>query len=45
MKLRYIIDDKKYRFKPAFDTEMGVYVRTGVLNENGKDTGVDPFMA
>ena len=43
--MRYIIKDKKYRFASAFDTETGAYVRTGVLDENGKDTGVDPFMA
>lgn len=43
--MRYIIEDKKYRFKSAFDTKTGAYVRTGVLDENGKDTGVDPFMA
>ena len=43
--MRYIIDDKKYHFKSAFDTKTGSYVRTGVLDENGGDTGVDPFMA
>lgn len=43
--MRYIIYDKKYHFKSAFDTETGAYVRTGILDENGKDTGVDPFMA
>lgn len=43
--MRYIIEDKKYRFKSAFDTETGAYVRTGVLDEKGKDTGEDPFMA
>ena len=43
--MKYIIEDKKYHFKFAFDTETGAYVRTGVLDENGKDTGVDPFMA
>ena len=43
--MRYIIEDKKYRFKSAFDTETGAYVRTGVLDEKGKDTGTDPFMA
>ena len=43
--MRYIIYDKKYRFKSAFDTKTGVYARTGVLDENGKDTGKDPFMA
>ncbi len=43
--MRYIINDKKYRFQSAFDTETGTYVRTGILDEYGKDTGVDPFMA
>ena len=43
--MKYIIKDKKYRFISAFDTETGAYMRTGVLDENGKDTGVDPFMA
>lgn len=43
--MRYIIEDKEYHFKSAFDTETGAYVRTGVLDEKGKDTGADPFMA
>lgn len=43
--MKYVIDDKKYSFKSAFDTETGAYVRTGILDEDGKDTGVDPFMA
>ena len=43
--MQYIIEDKKYNFKSAFDTKTGAYVRTGILDENGKDTGVDPFMA
>lgn len=43
--MRYIIDDKRYHFKSAFDTESGAYVRTGILDKNGNDTGVDPFMA
>lgn len=43
--MRYIIEDKKYHFKFAFDTETGAYVRTGILDENGMDTGIDPFMA
>lgn len=43
--MRYIINDNKYRFRSAFDTETGAYVRTGILDENGKDTGIDPFMA
>ena len=43
--MRYIIHDARYHFRSAFDTETGAYVRTGILDENGKDTGVDPFMA
>lgn len=43
--MKYTIKDKKYHFVSAFDTENGCYVRTGILDENGKDTGVDPFMA
>lgn len=35
--------DKEYSFKSLFDTETGLYVRTGILN-NGEDTGIDPFM-
>ena len=43
--MRYIMEDKKYNFKTAFDTVTGMYVRTGVLDAGGNDTGVDPFMA
>lgn len=43
--MRYIIDDTQYHFKSAFDTQTGTYIRTGVLDENGVDTGIDPFMA
>jgi len=43
--MRYVINDEKYHFKSAFDTETGAYVRTGILDEEGRDTGVDPFMA
>lgn len=43
--MKYIIEDKKYNFRSAFNTENGAYVRTGILDENNKDTGVDPFMA
>ncbi|MBP3883635.1 MAG: hypothetical protein J6D54_01680, partial [Olsenella sp.] len=43
--MRYRIVDKRYRFVSAFDTETGAYVRTGVLDGEGRDTGVDPFMA
>ena len=43
--MRYIIEDRKYHFRSAFDTDTGAYVRTGILDEEGKDTGKDPFMA
>ena len=43
--MRYIINDETYHFKSAFDTETGAYVRTGILDGHGHDTGVDPFMA
>ena len=43
--MKYIIKDSKYKFVSAFDTDTGAYIRTGILDENNKDTGVDPFMA
>lgn len=43
--MKYIIKDKKYNFLSAFDTVTGAYIRTGILDENEMDTGVDPFMA
>lgn len=43
--LKYTIKDEQYHFVSAFDTETGCYIRTGILDENGKDTGKDPFMA
>lgn len=43
--MKYKIKDEKYNFVSAFDTETGAYIRTGILDENGQDTGVDPFMA
>ncbi len=36
--------DKKNRFVSMFNSKTGFYMRTGVIDENGKDTGVDPFM-
>lgn len=44
-KMKYIIRDKTYHFISGFDTETGVYIRTGILDQYGKDTGEDPFMA
>ena len=40
----YRIIDKKYRFYSIFNTKTGAYLRTGILDKNGKDTGADPFM-
>ena len=42
--MKYRLIDKKYSFISIFDTETGAYLRTGILDKNGKDTGVDPFM-
>jgi radical SAM protein with 4Fe4S-binding SPASM domain len=39
------IIDPKYNFITMFNPKTGAYVRTGILNEHGRDTGVDPFMA
>lgn len=36
--------DKKNRFVEVFNPKTGFYMRSGVMDENGKDTGVDPFM-
>lgn len=43
--MKYTIKDEKYSFVSAFDTETGVYIRTGIIDEDGHDTGIDPFMA
>lgn len=39
---RYV--DRKNKFVEMFDPKTGFYVRSGVFDENGKDTGIDPFM-
>jgi radical SAM protein with 4Fe4S-binding SPASM domain len=36
--------DKKHKFVSLFDPKSGLYIRSGII-EDGKDTGVDPFMA
>lgn len=36
--------DKKNRFVEVFDPKTGFYARSGVLDENGLDSGIDPFM-
>ena len=42
--MKYVIHDINYHFKSFFDTETGAYLRTGILDKSGKDTGIDPFM-
>jgi hypothetical protein len=36
--------DKANKFVSIFIPQTGFYMRTGVIDENGNDTGVDPFM-
>lgn len=36
--------DKKNRFTEQFNPDTGFYIRSGVLDGDGHDTGVDPFM-
>lgn len=40
--IRFI--DKKNRFVELFNPDNGFYVRSGVIDADGKDTGIDPFM-
>lgn len=40
----YIYVDRKNKFVEMFNPKNGFYVRSGVFDENGKDTGIDPFM-
>ena len=40
--LKYV--DKTNRFVEMFNPDNGFYVRSGIIDESGKDTGVDPFM-
>ncbi len=37
--MKYTVHDKKYNYKYFFDTETGLYMRTGILDENGRDIG------
>lgn len=43
--MKYTVHDQKYNYKYFFDTKTGFYMRTGILDEHGSDTGVDPFMS
>jgi len=35
--------DKKYRFVEIFDQRSGINIQSGILDENGRDTGINPF--
>lgn len=37
--------DKENKFISVFNPDTGFYVRTGILDEHGRDTGVEPFMS
>jgi len=37
--------DNKYHFASMFNPDTGFYLRTGIQDKDGKDTGIDPFMA
>lgn len=37
--------DKNFHFVYAFNPKNGFYIRSGILDENDIDTGIDPFMA
>ena len=43
--MRYAFKDEKYNFKYFFDSVTGAYIRTGILDDQGRDTGIDPFRA
>ena len=36
--------DNEHNFFEVFDSKNGTYIRSGILDEKGKDTGIDPFM-
>ncbi len=42
--LRHIVD-RPHRFISMFNSQNGIYMRTGILDDRGIDTGADPFMA
>lgn len=37
--------DEVHRFRSAFDPASGLYIRSGILDAAGRDTGKEPFMA
>lgn len=43
--MMYVKIDNNNKFISKFNPETGFYLRTGILDDNGKDTGIDPFMS
>ena len=40
-----VFSERCYTGYQASGTQTGTYIRTGILDKNGRDTGKDPFMA
>jgi len=38
------LEDKKYRYIAYFDPETGIGVRSNIINQDGQDSGIEPFM-
>ena len=36
--------DEQYNFRELFNTKTGTYIRSGIINDNGVETNIDPFM-
>lgn len=43
--MKYVLFDKGFHFKTYFDTKSGTYLRTNILDNDGKETSKEPFMA
>lgn len=41
----YVLEDEYAPFRSHFNRINGQYLRTGLLDQDGEDTGIDPFMA
>jgi len=41
--MKFRVYDRKYSYIYYFDSTTGAYLRTGILDENGFDTGMNPF--
>lgn len=43
--VKYRIIDEKYKFYTYFDRDTGTYMRSGIMDKEGRETDSDPFMA